>query len=365
MKIVRSFSLIAGLALFGLSCSTEETPIQTLRLDLPSTPDVYLTGTNLPTLGRVLFYDRKLSLNNSVSCATCHKQNLAFADNVAFSEGFERKLTTRNSMPIQNIATKFPADTMLVIDPILPRFFPTQLFWDGREHDLKTMVMKPIVNHVEMGFTDLSELEEKLARVDYYGPLFEKAFGDQVITDERIALAISSFVESITSQNTKFNNAMLGITPLSALERTGRELFTSTYDCNSCHQIESPHGYIMAGTFANIGLDQKYKDNGLGEVTRNSLDNGKFKIPSLRNVALTAPYMHDGRFKTLDEVMEHYSHGIADHPNLDARLRTPTGEPRVMEIPAIDKTAIIAFLHTLTDHTMITDPKFSDPFKVN
>lgn len=364
MKINHSFSLLAGLAFLGISCTTEESPIQTLTLDLPSTPDTYITGSHIPTLGRVLFYDRKLSLNNSVACASCHKQNLAFADNVAFSEGFERKLTTRNSMPIQNISSTFHSDSLVVIDPIFPGFLPTQLFWDGREHDLKTMVMKPIVNHVEMGFTDLGELEQKLARVDYYVPLFEKAFGDPVVTEERIALAISSFVQSITSQETKFNNALTGTTQLSALEKTGRELFTSTYDCNSCHQIESPHGYIMAGTFANIGLDRIYQDNGLGEVTKNSSDNGKFKIPSLRNVALTAPYMHDGRFKTLDEVMEHYSHGIEDHPNLDPRLKTVTGDARVMEIPASDKTAIIAFLHTLTDHTMITDRKFSDPFKV-
>ncbi|HEY0652351.1 MAG TPA: cytochrome c peroxidase [Chryseosolibacter sp.] len=362
MKISRTLSLFAGLAFVAIACTTEESPIQTLTLDLPATPDTYITGSHVPTLGRVLFYDRKLSLNNSVSCATCHKQNLAFADNVAFSEGFERKLTSRNSMPIQNISTTFRDS--LVIDPIFPGFLPTQLFWDGREHDLKTMVMKPIVNHVEMGFSDLSQLEEKLSRVEYYGPLFEKAFGDRIITEERIATAISSFVQSITSQDTKFNNAMVGKTTLSALEKTGRELFTSTYDCNSCHQIESPHGYIMAGTFANIGLDLAYQDNGLGEVTKNASDNGKFKIPSLRNVALTAPYMHDGRFKTLDEVMEHYSRGIEDHPNLDPRLKTAMGDARVMEIPASDKKAIIAFLHTLTDHKMITDPKFSDPFKV-
>jgi cytochrome c peroxidase len=121
----------------------------------------------------------------------------------------------------------------------------------------------------------------------------------------------------------------------------------------------------MAGTFANIGLEQSYEDNGLGAITKRSADNGKFKIPSLRNVTLTAPYMHDGRFNTLDDVMEHYSHGIESHPNLDPRLRTQTGEPRVMEIPKGDKDAIIAFLHTLTDYNMITDRKFADPFKLH
>lgn len=362
MKINSTLSLIVGVAFLGASCTIEETPIQTVKVDLPAVPYTYATGTDVPTLGRVLFYDRKLSLNNSVACASCHKQNLAFADNVRFSEGFENKLTHRNSMPIQNIISGFGGDSSL-IDP-MPGFLQTFLFWDGRERDLKTMVMKPIINHVEMGFTDLSKLEEKLAREPYYESLFTNAFGDKTITEERIAIAISAFVQSITSNETKFDKQMKINQPLSGIEQKGRELFISIYDCNSCHQIQSPHGYIHAGTFANIGLEQSYQDNGLGDVTKNSFDNGKFKIPSLRNVALTAPYMHDGRFETLDDVMEHYSHGIENHPNLDPRLRTPTGAPRVMEIPEGDKAAIIAFLNTLTDYNMITDQKFSDPFKI-
>lgn len=362
MKINSTLSLFVGLAFLGTSCGIEETPIQTARLDLPAMPDSYRTGTHVPTLGRVLFYDRKLSLNNSVACASCHKQNLAFADNVQFSEGFENKLTLRNSMPIQNIISGFGSDS-LIIDP-MPGFLPTFLFWDGRERDLKSMVMKPIINHIEMGFTDLSKLEEKLAREPYYESLFTKAFGDKTITEERIAIAISAFVQSITADETKFDMARMHNQPLSGLEQKGRDLFTTIYDCNSCHQVESPHGYVIAGTFANIGLEKSYQDNGLGDVTKKPFDNGKFKIPSLRNVVLTAPYMHDGRFKTLDDVMEHYSHGIANHPNLDDRLKGPTGAPRVMEIPEGDKAAIIAFLHTLTDYNMITDQKFSDPFKI-
>lgn len=366
MKINSTLLLFVGVVFLGASCTIEETPILTAKVDLPLMPDVYRTGTHVPTLGRVLFYDRKLSLNNSVACASCHKQNLAFADNVRFSEGFENKLTTRNSMPIQSIIGGFGPDSSLV-DPGPGFFNPTFLFWDGRERDLKTMVMRPITNHVEMGFTDLSKLEEKLAREPYYESLFTKAFGDKTITEERIALAISSFVQSISADETKFDKAVRMSTQgqgLSGIEQKGRDLFTSIYDCNSCHQIESPHGYVMAGTFANIGLEQSYQDNGLGEVTKQSFDNGKFKIPSLRNVVLTAPYMHDGRFETLDDVMEHYSHGIANHPNLDHRLRTATGAPRVMEIPEGDKAAIVAFLHTLTDYDMITDQKFSDPFKI-
>ncbi len=359
MKIKHVIPSLAGLALVCFSCTTEDSPVQTLTLDLPETPAVYKTGTDKPTLGRVLFYDRKLSLNNSVSCASCHKQTLAFADNEAFSRGFENKMTVRNSMPIQNIGNTLDSTVIG-----FPGQLPTFLFWDGREQNLTVMVTKPILNHIEMGYNDLSGLEEKLATVPYYEELFEKAYGDKTITKERIAEAIASFVESITSQQTKFDNTMRGLGQLTAIEQKGRSLFTSTYDCNSCHQIENPHGYILAGTFANIGLDKNYADPGLANVTHNPSDDGKFKIPSLRNVALTAPYMHDGRFETLDDVMDHYSDGIEDNPNVDFRLRNPDGTPKRMEIPEGDRTAIIAFLHTLTDYGMITDQKFSDPFKL-
>ena len=364
MKSIRIFLSTIAISITLASCTTEEIPNQELKLELPETPEVYATGSHVPTLGRVLFYDRQLSLNNSVSCATCHKQRLAFSDDKQFSVGFENKLTSRNSMPIQNIlATGISPNDTLFIDPI-DAFFTTFLFWDGRERDLKTMVTRPITNHIEMGFSDLSQLEKKLANVPYYETLFTNAFGDKAITEDRIAQAITAFVQSISSKDTKLDKSMKGAVQLSSLELQGRALFTSVYDCNSCHQIENPHGYIQAGTFANIGLEVNYQDNGLGEVTKSASDNGKFKIPSLRNVVLTAPYMHDGRFKTLDEVMDHYSHGIEDHENLDFRLRTATGEPRIMEIPKADKDAIIAFLHTLTDHEMISDPKFSDPFKL-
>ena len=168
---------------------------------------------------------------------------------------------------------------------------------------------------------------------------------------------------SINSKNTKFDRFLRQQEELSDLELQGQALFFSTYDCNKCHQIQDPHGYINAGTFANVGLDANPVDKGLGAVTKASTDNGKFKIPSLRNVTLTAPYMHDGRFETLSEVIDHYSEGIQDDPNVDFRLRDSQNKPMQMHIPESDKTAIIAFLHTMTDTQMITDPKFSNPFK--
>lgn len=359
-----------GLALLCFACASDEsTSLKTANLDLPEQPYLYDVGTNdhIPTLGRVLFYDKQLSINNSVSCASCHKQNAAFADNVAFSRGFDNRLTSRNSMPIQNLAGSIfgfmEGDT--VPSPLSSSFVgrgSTPLFWDGRERELKSMVLKPIGNHVEMGIRDMHDLNTKLAAVPYYKDLFTKAYGSEEVTSEKIAEALSSFLISITSDGTRFDKSLREQKPLTALELTGQQLFSTTYNCNECHQVQNPHGYIMAGTFSNIGLDIQYQDKGLQAVTQRQEDNGKFKIPSLRNVALTAPYMHDGRFKTLDEVLDHYSKGIENNSNLDTRLKE-NGRPKVFDIPEHEKTAIIAFLNTLTDDQMISDPKYSNPFK--
>lgn len=347
---MRSLIFVLATAVIFQSCSEDEKQLEKTTLNLPETPYEYATGNAVPTLGRVLFYDKNLSLNNSVSCGSCHIQSLAFSDNLKVSRGFENRLTSRNTLPIQNLGVGgFQS--------------PIALFWDGRENILETMVMRPIVNHVEMGIPDLEDLSEKLSNVPYYEELFTQAYGTSEITPDRIGQALSFFVQSIRSINTKFDRSRNGSEHLNALETVGQQLFTDTYDCNSCHQIQDPHGYILAGTFANIGLDQEYEDGGVEQVTRQPTDNGKFKIPSLRNVALTAPYMHDGRFETLDEVIDHYSDGIEDNENLDVRLRSGDGSPRVFNIPEEDKKAIIAFLHTLTDQAMITDPKFSNPFQ--
>jgi len=329
------------------ACESDE-KLKTEYLDLPAVPFDYqrTENDNAATLGRVLFYDRQLSLNNSVSCSSCHKQTFAFSDNVAKSVGFENKLTDRNSMPIQNIdnfGVGFPGFQFL--------------FWDGRETSLTQMVMKPIVNHIEMGFSDLDELSAKLSEVPYYKTLFTNAYGSDEITKEKIADALSTFLMQITSMNTAFDDGTL-----TALQTEGMELFSSRYNCNECHQVQDPHGYINAGTFANIGLDEVYDDEGLRAVTQSVGDIGRFKIPSLRNVTLTGPYMHDGRFNTLEEVLDHYSEGIADHPSLDPKLRGSDGKPLRLSITAHEKDAIIAFLHSFTDYSMISDPKFSNPF---
>ncbi len=351
-RFLVSISIIAGILAFQ-SCKREESSISptTQYLDLPSIPYSYNQNvSNVATLGRVLFYDTHLSVNNAISCATCHKQTLAFSDNVALSRGFENRLTLRNTLPIQNINSNSFIQNV-------------HLFWDGRETDLQDMVLKPVVNHIEMGMRGPGAIEGGINSLPYYPELFTKAYGNSEITASKIAEALAAFTSSIFSFANRFDNYISAGSGLTGQEVQGMNLFFTTYNCNSCHQTTEPNAYQSGGGFVNIGLDLEYTDNGLGKLNGNSADNGKFKIPNLRNIELTAPYMHDGRFATLEEVLDHYSHGIADHPNLDARLQGTDGHAKNMNIPDNDKAAIIAFMKTLTDPFMITDVRFSNPFK--
>jgi len=339
---------------------------------LPSTPYDYQskTGVNndVATLGRVLFYDTRLSVNNSTSCGSCHKQTLAFSDNTEFSQGFDGRKTRRNTLPIQNINGSIMTFNGI---PSINSQNTVNLFWDGRASNLAKMTLMPVANHVEMHMDDLTQLCSKLNATNFYPNLFEKAFGNKNVTSENIALALTGFIQTLQSNNSKFdmsiprftNGQNVTPTPLNAIEQQGLIAFTSTYNCNQCHHI-STNGYSDGSTdFVNIGLDMNYTDNGVGELTKKISDNGKFKIPNLRNVALTAPYMHDGRFNTLDEVIEHYSHNIQLHPNLSESLTVVNGSAQ-KNISDADKKAIIAFLNTLTDYDFITNPKYSNPFQV-
>ncbi len=314
-------------------------------------------------LGRVLFYDKQLSVNNTVACASCHKQQFAFADNVAGSRGFEGRITDRNSMAIQDL---MPAMSVTQLSQISSFVF-SHLFWDGRLRDLKDLSLTPVGNHIEMGFADVSVLAEKLNELDYYAPLARDAFGSEELTNENIAEALAFFMLSITADSTRFNKHMTTNSEFTALEEWGRHLFNSKYDCSRCHRVVP--GHYTGNVFANIGLDIVDKDKGLAAVVTSQrffeIDpNGAFKAPNLKNVALTAPYMHDGRYSTLEDVIDHYSNGIQNNPALDNRLKDEYGKPMRMNISENEKHAIIAFLSTLTDHSMITDPKLSNPFKI-
>lgn len=337
---------------------------QTENLNLPDQPYSYrqqdlpahffFTQTELlnrvtdhgATLGRVLFYDRALSLNNKIACASCHHQENGFADPRRFSVGFDEGLTKRNANSI--------------INPIATSLF----FWDARENDLKSMVLQPIKNHVEMGMDNFDALERKLATLPYYPPLFKNAFGDEQITRERLAEALSQFLNAMVTANSKFDRSEphgWGSNNLSVFdeqERQGFELFFGSAGCANCH---NPTAFSPFGNdWADIGLDVTYTDLGLG-ANQPGMD-GMFKIPSLRNVALTAPYMHDGRFATLMDVVNHYSDNVQTSPNLDWRLRDGEGARRLNLTPT-QKEALVAFLHALTDEQFTVDPKFSNPFE--
>lgn len=337
----------------------------TVTLDLPATPYSYFDpftgfvqtgGVNgninqMATLGRVLFYDTHLSVNNATSCGSCHKQASGFADNVAFSTGFQGMHTKRNSIAITDEGQS------------------SLFFWDGRENNIAALALKPLTNHVEMGIVDSTELAGKLASLSYYGQLFINAFGDPQITTARISASIGVFVQAIKSDSTRLDQFTNGNTSVfTAQEMAGKILFDTKYPCGSCHNNGGggSGGYSGGGgvSFLDIGLDANYTDMGFGTISGSTMDNGKFKVPDLRNVAITGPYMHDGRFKTLSDVIDHYSAGILQSPNLDSRLMDSGGHAMKMNITADEKQAIIAFLGTLTDYHTITDPKFSNPFKV-
>lgn len=310
------------------------------------------------TLGRVLFYDKKLSLNNTVSCASCHHQDKAFADGQQFSKGFEGRVTERNSMAI--------------INPISQN----NLFWDSRSKNIHELSLQPVQNHIEMGMENLDRLVAKLETTDYYKPLFAKAYGSTEITSEKISKALSQFVGSITTSRSRFDEGMKAgnnFSNFTELEKLGHQLFNSEKAlCSSCHggtnmsALDGPNdpyggggggnsfGIDLQGA-TNIGLDMVYKDNGLG--------NGNFRIPSLRNIELTGPYMHDGRFNTLEEVIDHYSEGIQPHKNLDVKFTDGFGNVKGLNLSSIEKKALVAFLKTLTDKELTVNPKWSNPFQ--
>jgi cytochrome c peroxidase len=298
------------------------------------------------TLGRVLFYDRKLSVNNKIACASCHHQELAFSDGVAISDGFSDKKTRRNAMNIINTLNE------------------STFFWDSRSNDLTDMVLMPVRDHIEMGLEELGDLETKLAATSYYSGLFNNAFGSSEITKEKIADALTQFLNSMVTANSKFDQAAASnFSSFNADEKAGLDLFWGKATCGSCHGGTDFRG-SWGEDWANIGLDLVYDDNGLGEIS-GAASNGMFKVPSLRNIEMTAPYMHDGRFKNLEEVVEHYNSNIQKHDNLDWRVQdfSGNGDPVRLGLTATEKRQLITFLKTLTDQQFINDPKFSDPFQ--
>jgi len=288
-------------------------------------------------LGRKLFYDPILSRNNTISCGTCHIQSAAFTHHGHdVSHGIDDKLGTRNSPAIMNLA------------------WGKSFFWDGGVFDLDLQPIAPITNEVEMD-EKIANVIAKLQRSPEYPNLFARAFGSPEINTERLMKALSQFMVMLISSDSKYDQVMRGEGAVfTSDEQEGYELFKT--HCGGCHKEP-------------LFTDESFRDNGIGigpfndegryQITLNENDRYKFKVPSLRNLRYTAPYMHDGRFITLEGVLEHYSHRIKNTANLDPLL-IRNGEPG-LKLGTDEQKKIIAFLNTLNDEKFVTNKRFSAP----
>ena len=317
-------------------------------------PQVTLPGDNLPSqegvaLGKRLFHETRLSLTNTQSCASCHQATAAFTDaGRRFSLGVDGKEGTRNAMPLFNLA------------------WQQEFFWDGRAKGLRHQVLLPIQDPVEM-HESLERVAGKLSGDAAYRAGFHAAFGSPGVTTERLGLALEQFLLTLISQDSKFDQALLGKAKLTPTEQRGLELFVTEHDparnlrgadCFHCHG-----GALFSNQgFANNGLDAA-PGAGRQGVTGEAGDLGKFRVPTLRNIALTGPYMHDGRFSSLEQVIEHYDNGVQ---------RTATVDPNLSKHPAAglgltvaDKVALVAFLKTLTDPSLVLNPPTAAAFTVS
>ncbi len=320
---------------------------------LDNTPASNQADDRVATLGRVLFHDLRLSTNDRASCASCHRQALGFTDSMRFSNGISNAATTEfHAMRLGNL-----------------RYWqPGSMFWDRRAASVEAQTSQPFHSLVEMGWGGAAggfdDLIRKMGAIPYYPELFAWAFASPQITEPRIQQALAQFVRAMVSRSSRWdegyarvfsptapNRALdVDLPNFTAQENRGRHLFMTAVDeggagCASCHV---PPTFALAANARSNGLDA-------GETRL-------FKAPSLRSVGLTGPYMHDGRFQTLEEVVAFYDRGIQPGPALDGRLRQGGG-PLRLNLSAADRAALVAFLLTLNDPVLTTDPRFGDPFR--
>ncbi|WP_418511104.1 cytochrome-c peroxidase [Corallibacter sp.] len=340
------------------SCSDENTPAYIPQptpqaLEIPQVFAENILAPIIPannpqtvegvSLGKKLFFDPILSANNTQACASCHKPENAFTDIAQFSQGIDGISGIRNSMPLFNLAWNYDQN----------------FFWDGRVFSLEHQALEPVTNPIEMHNTwetVISRLQEHAE----YPSLFNAAFPQQPITKELVTRAIAQFERTLISANSKFDKYLLGEAELTPQEQNGLNVFMDEErgDCFHCHG--NPNNPLWTDNiFHNNGLDATFSDNGLGDVTGDPADNGKFRSPSLRNLAYSAPYMHDGRFATLDEVINHYSEGLQNSPTIDPLMKK-VNQGGVQLSPQ-DKADLKAFLLALSDPSFINNPAFSIP----
>ena len=346
-------------AFFLLSCNKDKVRYdpRPYSLEIPSHfPQMVMPIDNPLTeegveLGRYLFYEKLLSGDNTMSCASCHSPQNSFSDNDQFSDGIDGILGTRHSMALINLG------------------WEDYFFWDGRATSLEQQILEPVPNPIEMHQSWKNTVSKLSADMTYRNRFF-RAFGTSNIDSTQVAKAIAQFLRTMVSSNSKYDvmykyingqaltsNESQILATVDAEEWAGYDLFKSLNgaDCFHCH-----NGPLMrVKKFSNNGLDAVITDLGRGGVTGNPNDNGKFKVPTLRNIALTAPYMHDGRFATLDEVIEQYSTGV--HPSLTIDPLIEYANQGGVQLDAQEKLLLKKFLMTLTDIEFVNNPKFKDP----
>ncbi|MFK7807437.1 MAG: cytochrome c peroxidase [Saprospiraceae bacterium] len=329
-----------------------EIPVEMLEeLSLWGFPDMTLIeqlDDDIATLGRVLFYDDRLSGDNSISCGSCHKQELSFADNVALSDGINDNLTTRNSMALNDLGWQLS----------------TSFFWDFRTDGLESAVLEPILAAHELG-KEIPNLISKLEAASEYNQLFTAAYGHDEITEQKIAKALSHFIVSMTSFESKYDVGFSdGHSNFNESELVGLALFQE--NCEFCHVAPhfgsaDPFMFFIPG---NNGLDSVYSDLGMGGWLSDPFFEGVFKSSSLRNIEVTAPYMHDGRFETLEEVIDFYSDDVKHNEN--SAFFWMFGEDFTgYDFTDQEKEDLHNFLKTLTDQNLLTNSKWSDPWMLS
>ncbi|MCC7245332.1 MAG: c-type cytochrome [Saprospiraceae bacterium] len=318
-------------------------------------PDPEFPLANKPTnagvmLGRMLFYEKAMSKDGSQACADCHRQQHAFSDSLQFSIGVEKLPGKRQAMAVMNLA-----------------WHKNGMFWDGRAASVHEQALKPIQDPLEMN-EKLDNVVAKLQADKKYRDQFVRAFGSETVTAEKIGLAIEQFEWVMISNNSKFDQYKRGEVALTDSEERGRKLFFTEFDpsgqkkgaeCFHCHG-----GFNFTNDdYMNNGLDAEASQTDIGKqkVSNDPADKAKFKTPSLRNVALTAPYMHNGRFQTLEQVIDHYNTGVKNSPTVDFLMQYNL-QPGGLALSSQDKADLIAFLKTLTDKDFLINPAFSNPF---
>lgn len=291
-------------------------------------------------LGKKLFFDKRLSRNGTLACADCHRPENAFTDENQFSPGVDGVLGTRNSMPLFNLAWNYDE----------------RFAWDGKELSLERQVFEPVTNEKEMHNTWLKVVQTLQADFEY-PQQFHQVFGTATIDSVNVAKAIAQFERTLISADSKFDRYLSGQVSLSLQELNGFEVFMDEArgDCFHCHGSDN-NPLWTDNAFHNNGLDAEFTDLGLGAVSGDPADNGKYKTPSLRNLVFTAPYMHDGRFNSIEEVIDHYSEGLQFSSTIDPLMKKV--HEGGVHLSEKDQSDLKAFLLTLTDEVFPKNPDF-------